>query len=248
MNDFIAMEDRLLLERYGLANFDALWALQLPAIDEPNLERGGWSSVCRLALGETSYFLKRQTNHLTHTLAHPFGEPTFAHEFRNIRRYRTLGIPALQAAFFGMRRQAGKRRAILLTRALDGWRDLQSHLDDWPALDPSRRRAMLQAVGALVRRLHGAGRMHRCLYPNHIFLREADGACEACLIDLEKTRPLLLGRRDRIRDLDPLLRRASVWEAQELRQLLETYLGGTARLDSWFEWLSKRQRKKELVG
>ena len=52
MSAFIAAEDRAVLERHGLASYDALWALQLEAVDEPNTERGGWSSVYRLDLGE----------------------------------------------------------------------------------------------------------------------------------------------------------------------------------------------------
>jgi len=55
----------------------------------PNTGRGGWSSVFRLELGDTAYYLKRQSNYLTHSLRHPFGEPTFACEFRNIQRYRS---------------------------------------------------------------------------------------------------------------------------------------------------------------
>ncbi|HBC23227.1 MAG TPA: lipopolysaccharide kinase, partial [Pseudomonas sp.] len=94
MNDFIAQADRPTLERHGLASFDALWSVQLTAVDEPNVERGGWSSVFRLELDDSAFYLKRQSNHLTRTLAHPFGEPTFAREFRNIRRYAQLGVPA----------------------------------------------------------------------------------------------------------------------------------------------------------
>lgn len=99
MTDFIAAQDRALLEQHSLASFDALWALKLEAVDEPNTERGGWSSVYRLDLGETAFYLKRQSNHLTRSVLHPFGEPTFAREFRNIQRYQRLAIPALQAAF-----------------------------------------------------------------------------------------------------------------------------------------------------
>ena len=55
MNDFIAERDRAVLESNGLASFDALWALRLEAVDEPNTERGGWSSVYRLELGDTAY-------------------------------------------------------------------------------------------------------------------------------------------------------------------------------------------------
>ena len=45
MTDFLAVQDRALLERHGLGNFDALWANQLEAVDEPNTAGGGWSSV-----------------------------------------------------------------------------------------------------------------------------------------------------------------------------------------------------------
>jgi hypothetical protein len=245
MSDFIAAQDRALLEQHGLASFEALWALQLEAVDEPNTERGGWSSVYRLDLGEAAFYLKRQSNHLTRSVLHPLGEPTFAREFRNIRRYAALGIPALQAAFFAERKLPGERRAVLLTRALDGWQDLDAWLPGWAALDEVRRAAILNACGELARRLHQAGQMHGCFYPKHIFLRETAGGFEAQLIDLEKTRSLLFGQRDRIKDLEPLIRRASVWSEAEIRALLTAYLAGSADLDSWSERLGARRRNKE---
>lgn len=251
MNDFIADDDRELLERLGLADFDALWALQLQAVDEPNTERGGWSSVSRLELEGRAYYLKRQSNHLTRSLRRPRGEPTFARELRNIQRYRQLGIPALQAAYFAMREAGGERRAVLLTRALDGWRDLDGWLQDWSGLADERRQAILHACGMLARRLHEAGQMHGCFYPKHIFLLARDEAFEACLIDLEKTRPLWFGTRDRIKDLEPLLRRAPDWSETDVRSLLAAYLGTSAtgaEVDHWYKRLGARRRKKETRG
>ncbi|HUE92023.1 lipopolysaccharide kinase InaA family protein [Pseudomonas sp.] len=245
MSDFVAAADRAVLESEGLASFEALWALQLEAVDEPNTERGGWSSVYRLELGGTAFYLKRQSNHLTRSLLHPWGEPTFAREFRNIQAYRRLGIPALQAAFFAERRVPGERRAILLTRALDGWRDLEYWLQGWSATPAATRQAILRACGELAQQLHAAGQMHGCFYPKHIFLK-ADGAdFSAQLIDLEKTRPLLFGRRDRIKDLEPLLRRASVWSEADVRELLLAYLGATGDLEGWWQQLGARRRHKE---
>ncbi len=245
MNDFIAQADHPTLERHGLASFDALWSVQLTAVDEPNVERGGWSSVFRLELDDSAFYLKRQSNHLTRTLARPFGEPTFAREFRNIRRYARLGVPALQASFFGQRKVGDEKRAILMTRALDGWTDLDGWLKRWPELNESGRQAIIGAVGVLARTLHQAGQMHGCFYPKHIFLREQDGHWQACLIDLEKTRPLLLGWRDRIKDLEPLVRRASCIGEQGVRHLLSVYLDDPRLVEPWLLQLQRRREAKE---
>jgi len=52
MSDFIAAEDRAILAAHQLDSFEALWALELEAVDEPNTERGGYSTVSRLQVGE----------------------------------------------------------------------------------------------------------------------------------------------------------------------------------------------------
>jgi hypothetical protein len=88
-----------LLERNGLADFDALWNLQLDAVDEPNTSRGGWSSVFRMDLEGQGFYLKRQSNYLTRTLHSPLGEPSFAREFRNIQRYQQLAFRRWKRCF-----------------------------------------------------------------------------------------------------------------------------------------------------
>ena len=250
MTDFLAAEDRALLERHGLGTFDALWAKQLEAVDEPNTARGGWSSVFRLDLEGQGYYLKRQSNYLTRTLHAPFGEPSFAREFRNISRYRKLGIPALQAAFFGERKVDGEVRAILLTRALDGWTDLDTLLQQWPEMDAQQQTAILQACGDLAQTLHAAGQVHGCFYPKHIFMRAKAGMYRAQLIDLEKTRPALFGRRDRVKDLEPLLRRAPMWSEAHVRELLAAYLQSgidSPLVDDWYARLDKRGSHKRAA-
>ena len=237
-----------LLARHGLDSFEALWKLELATVDEPNTGRGGWSSVCRLDLEGQGFYLKRQSNYLIRSLRHPLGEPTFAREFRNIHRYRELHIPALDAAYFGQRRRDGKVQAILLTRALDGWDDLEAWLGRWPALTEKQRVAILQRCGELAGTVHSARQVHGCFYPKHIFLRPQGEAFEVCLIDLEKTRPAWFGQRDRTRDLEPLIRRASAWTEAEIRQLLASYVGEgahSAEVEAWLSRLSIRRRYKE---
>jgi len=250
MSVFIASADRPLLERQGLTDFESLWNLNLEAVDEPNTGRGGWSSVFRLDLEGQGFYLKRQSNYLTHTLHHPFGEPSFSREFRNISRYQKLGIPALQAAFYGELKVDSERRAILMTRALDGWTDLDELLQHWSDLDAGRRIAILHACGRLARTLHGAGQIHGCFYPKHIFLKSDQDSYQAQLIDLEKTRPVIFGQRDLIKDLEPLLRRARMWSETEQRELLAAYLHASAdspQVDAWSARLGKRgQHKRDL--
>ena len=248
MTDFLAAEDRALLERHDLGTFDALWARQLDAVDEPNTQRGGWSSVFRLDLEGRGFYLKRQSNYQMHTLHAPFGEPSFAREFRNISRYEKLGIPALKAVFFGERKVEGETRAILLTRALDGWDDLDSLLQRWSDLGEAQQVAILQACGHLAQQLHRMRQVHGCFYPKHIFLRRRRDGWDAQLIDLEKTRPLLFGMRDRLKDLEPLLRRARAWSEADVRQLLAAYLvqpAEGAQVENWLQRLTQRRREKE---
>jgi hypothetical protein len=154
----------------------------------------------------------------------------------------------LQAVFFGERLIEGERRAILMTRALDSWTDLDTLLQQWSTLSAHQRLSILQACGQLARTLHAAGQVHGCFYPKHIFLRSRANAYLAQLIDLEKTRPVLFGWRDRIKDLEPLLRRAPVWTEAEVRELLATYLQVPANsqlTDLWWQRLNKRSSDKE---
>lgn len=249
MTDFIAVADRGLLERHGLSDFESLWDVQLDDVDEPCAVRGGWSCVYRLELEGSGFYLKRQSNYLTRTLRRPFGEPSCSREFRTINRYQTLGIPALHAVYYGERYVDGDLRAILLTHAPDNWTDLESLVQQWSALSAHQRLAILQACGQLARTLHAAGQVCGRFYPQHVFLRQRSGAYLAQMIDLEKTRPSLFGWRDRIKDLEPLVRGAPAWTEVEVRELLATYLQAptdSVPVDTWWLRLAKRTRYKEV--
>ncbi|MDM1720167.1 lipopolysaccharide kinase, partial [Acinetobacter towneri] len=95
MNAYINPSAQPLLAKHQLDSFDKLWNLSLEAVDQPNTERGGYSTVSRLELDGQAFYLKRQRNHLTRSLCHPLGEPTFAREMRNILHYKKVGIPGL---------------------------------------------------------------------------------------------------------------------------------------------------------
>jgi hypothetical protein len=232
---FIAVNARDVLARHGLDSFEALWSLQLEPVDAPNTERGGWSGVYRLEIEDVngtvqSFYLKRQEDYLARSLRRPFGEPTFAREFRAIQEYAHRGVPALETAFFEQRTRGGKQQAILLTRALDAYRSLDRWFSEWRTLDWRGRQDLILAAAALVRTLHNTAHIHNCLYPKHIFLKlDGDGA-GARLIDLEKTRPAWFGERDYVRDLESLQRRSQAPSRTQRLRFLLAYLG-RPRLD-----------------
>ncbi|MEH6508060.1 lipopolysaccharide kinase InaA family protein [Halopseudomonas aestusnigri] len=233
---FIAVNARDVLSRHGLDSFEALWALKVDAVDAPNTGRGGWSSVCRLELEDANgqvqrFYLKRQDNHCTRTLSSPLGEPTFAREFRAIQTYARQGIPALEAAFFAQRNERGHAQAVLLTRALDDYAPLDEWFERWSQLSSAEIRTLIQSAAALVRALHNADRIHNCLYPKHVFLRLHSDGAGARLIDLEKTRRVMFGQRDLIRDLETLHRRSLVPSRSQRLRFVLTYLG-KPRLDA----------------
>ncbi|TLM66186.1 MAG: lipopolysaccharide kinase [Deltaproteobacteria bacterium] len=245
--DFVDPGCRALLSKHGLDEFDALWRLELTAVDEPNVENGGWSSVCQLELDGSRFFLKRQVNFFTRTLHRPLGETTAAREFRNIRRYQRLGIPALDAVFYGERKVAGELRAILLTRALDGWLPLLDLLPEWGRRPPDERQRIIAACADLVGRLHAARLKHGCLYTKHLFLHEQSGEWQGCLIDLEKTRRNLWGWRDTVRDIETFLRSVAIWSEEEQRLFLDRYLrvsGTPGSVELWLKRVVSRRKYK----
>lgn len=217
-----------LLANAQLDSFDALWQLELDPVDEPNRERGGWSHVCRLELdnqqnSKDAYYIKLQSNHCSRSWRRPLGEPTFAREFRNIRAYDARSIPALDAVYYQERRQPGEKQAILITRALDNYTPLSDLVDRWHDTSQGSRRAIIKHTARLVGRLHAAKLTHHCLYPKHIYinteLREP-----ARFIDLEKTRPQLLRKKECVADLAALLRRWKTLEDEERMRFLTYYL------------------------
>lgn len=226
---FVAVDVRDTLIRHGLDSFEALWALEVDAVDAPNIGRGGWSRVYRLELEDANgrpqtFYLKRQQNYLIRSWRYPLGEPTFARELRAIQTFARKGVSALEAAFYDERQVESGRQAILLTRALDEHRSLGAWFRRWHRLTKAQRINLIHAAAALVCSLHHSRIVHNCLYPKHIFLKLYDEGAGARLIDLEKAR-YSLGLRERSRDLETLHRRSIAPSRTERLRFLLAYLG-----------------------
>ena len=218
--DYIHPEWREVLAANGLGSFDQLWPVAENAwFEPPNHARGGWSGVTRQVVtlpdgSQAGIFVKRQENHAYLSWRHFFRPtPTLEREFRNCMKFSALGIPSMEPIFYGERRVAGKLRAILVTRELEGYKSLE-HPDFRPLRQVGRdeRQALITSLAHIVRMLHAHRFQHTCLYPKHLFVKKnPDGSLDARFIDLEKTRRLPFEGWAARRDLDSLRRHAKGW-------------------------------------
>lgn len=254
MKDFIA-DGCLSVLRAN--SFEALWELDIGWYEAPNERRGGWSGVSRCELelpegGSTGVFVKRQQDHVYRSLRHPVrGMLTFAREFANLQRYRSLGIPTLEPLYFAVRKVDGHRRAILVTRELSGYASLDHCVECWQEEgfpDGLQRRELITRVADAAASLHRHHLQHNCLYPKHVFIGELDGRMDVRIIDLEKTKWRLSRTRAMLRDLDTLNRHAPSWSRTDrLRFLLAYYRQDRvdARVRNTWLRLAARMRSKQ---
>ena len=236
------------LEARGLLWLEAWRDLPAEAVDVPNERYGGISRVGRVAARdpqgrETNLFIKYQHNQRRRTLRHPIkGEPGFAIEFRRLEECRDLGIRVPEVVFFATHRSESGHEAVLVLSELRGFRSLE----EWLA-DPSMPRdsALPGQLAAAVAGLHRAGRVHRNLYPKHIFVETTpapDTGRRVAFIDMEKCRSHGGLRSQVMRDLETLHRRThGAGEYASLRFLVE-YVRLAWSRDDPRRWARRIQR------
>lgn len=238
------------LAEAGLRSFDDFWNIEWNFVEPRNERRDGWSGATRLRIetsaGPLSLFVKRQENHCYRSLRHPLrGRPTFYREWRNIQRLRRAGVPTLDPLFYGERTQRGRYQAVLVSLALDEFRELDAAFGD--GLSETQRTAALNVVAQLLARFHQSRLRHNCLGGNHLMLRfDKNGGAEARLLDLEKMK----GGHDPVRaagrDLARFFRHSPTMKREDHVELLRRYgaIIGPARLKRLMSHLNSALRGK----
>lgn len=214
-----------------LLTFTDVWNVQANWFETPNKRRSGWSGVSRIELktpdgGVLPVFLKRQQNHNTFSVQHPFGQPTFKREYDNILKMKTLGLPVAPLVYYGEQRIDGQLCAALITVALD---DFQS-LDRWWAshAQPAARQAALLAITYWVAQLSKQHWEYGCLYDKHIFIRNTPindqfDRNDICFIDLEKMRRCLTVSGAAKANIEQLLRHIKCCSPAEQQYLVDAF-------------------------
>lgn len=254
MNHYIADKWRDILVFNKLDSYEKVWALEAEWFEEPNYRRGGWSGVSRIELklplgGKVGVFLKRQEDHVTRSIAHPIkGILTFAREFDVIRRFQKHGIPSLDLVLFNQWKEAGHRRACIMTEELAGYFPLSS--DEYKVggkfFENTDQKTMLfKKLAALMHIMHQHHFQHGCFYPKHIFAKQlTTGGVDLRVIDLEKVKKLFYKQRAVFRDLDTLLRHSQDWSIDDKLAFFKIYQGEdelNARSSRLWEKLNKKK-------
>lgn len=256
MRDYVTSEWDSIARANGLDSFDAVWALDIGWFEEPNKRRNGWSGVsrCEVDLPDADtvgVFIKRQQNHTTRSLLHPFrGVPTFRREFQNLMQLQAYGVPTLDILYFAERSIKGERRAILVSRELTGYASFGDCMAYWKKNgfpDKATWQKLIQKISGVARCMHRHRMQHNCFFPKHVFIGELDGQMDIRLIDFEKAKRTLRTESAMLRDLDTLNRRLPGIRTTDRLRFLLAYLE-KERVDSkvrrvWRKLLALMNRK-----
>ncbi len=250
--NFLMPEYQPLFEQAGYSDFESLWTCTDEWFEPPNYRRKGWSGVSLLEIAgsnEAPFFIKRQENHNTPTLLHPFnGVPTYQREMESIQRFHQLDIPTLDIVYYNERKVEGKHQAILISRALDGYQNLHEWKEK--ASEGEVTIALLKLAEA-VRHMHDQGQCHMCLYTTHVFVRyfskqdeqvksgQFKAGPDIRFIDLEKARYQMIPEVRRFKDLECLFRHFFNFTRAQAEEFLDHYLNSGPRFFR-FEALRKR--------
>lgn len=244
------------LQQLQLATFDQIWDYPVKWIDEPNQNRGGWSGVGRLEVLHQNkpvvLYIKKQLNHTTRTFMHPIkGVPTFAKEFEVIRYLASHGVNVPQVVFFAQQDVPEGQQAILVTEVLEGYQSLDILTENRKKMMMlSEQRNLTAAIADALKRMHALGIQHRALYSKHVFVKQCAETFEIALIDLEKSRYMLLPKLQALSDLITFNYRSLGWNTPSRLHFFKCYyaIDRMSLFDKLLcKWVSYKTSRKQRL-
>ncbi len=189
-------------------------------------------------------------------------------EWRALERLTALGVDTMRAVAFGERgSNPARRKSFIITEELAPTASLEDYCRDWPQHPPplALKRALIERVAEMARRMHGGGVNHRDFYICHFLLHlPVDaGAPRLSLIDLHRAQVReKTPRRWRDKDLAALyfsaldigltkrdgLRFLKTYFARPLRGILQDESALLGHLESESVRLMARYQRKYAPG
>jgi heptose I phosphotransferase len=193
---------RAVLERAGLANFEAMMATTAGRLLRALPDRENWRiELAHPSIQHGGAYLKKHHvrtigSRLRGKLGFGPGETPGRVEARNVARLTRGGIAAMRLIAFGEKlHRDGRLESFVLTEELVGYTQLDHFLRQrFPVRDtnaasrgdPALRR-LIREVATLAAKFHTLGYNHRDLYCCHFFIKEeVPGEFQVNLIDLQR--------------------------------------------------------------
>ena len=256
--------------------FRSLWAGQDPFVAVEVLQGGVFRELearrtLRTEVGGRGYFVKIHrgvgwSEILKNLLSLRWPVLGAQNEWLALLRLQVLGVDTMRAVAFGMRgNNPAKQHSFIVTEELAPTISLEDYCREWPTLPPALRfkRALIERVATMARRMHEGGVNHRdfyiCRFLLHLDPMPNEDSFKLSLIDLHRAQTRLktpLRWRDKAlaslyfsaleigltqRDFLRFLR---VYFNASLRTILADEAGLLAHLDREAARLQTRYRKK----
>lgn len=208
----------------GLASFDPLWSLQGDLVEPRNQRRGGWSSVIRYQIEfpnhkTYTFYIKRQENQLRRDSISCYKrKPTFWFEKENLLLLGKNLHLTPEFVLYAEQKSNFNSKAILITLALESYKDLNQTFDDCSLAE---RVNILKMISQSLITMHECTFEHRALYPKHILISDTFTDCR--LIDFERGRFGRTSYKAAKNDLERLFRRSPILEPIDRQIILLEY-------------------------
>lgn len=207
-------------------NFNSLWIMQFKDHHRVEYPSPGSNLINRFDIdhtdGKQAYYLKRQLERVRRNIYSPMGESHFAQELRNMLLCQEKDIPCLEPVYYCQHQTEGGLGAILIIRALDGYRSLLELLASWQSIDSIDQAKILTATALMLARMHNTGfRQKQITAENFIIdLQQIPQVRQANPADLSRAR---MNERRCLEELKRLMQSFSALALSQQQEFIEAY-------------------------
>ena len=198
------------IEQLGNLTFEQIMSLQ----GEELITKKKVRTVVTIKINNETWFLKRHfktplKDSIKETIR--YGKPisNAKLEWLAIQTLTAIGIPNFKAIAMGekFKNKFFEKQSFIITQELKNGRSLEKILEQSPQISFKNKIRLINKIGALARKLHKAGLVHKDFYLGHIYVvGELEGEYQLHLIDLQRVKfGAKLYNRWSVKDISALL-------------------------------------------
>jgi hypothetical protein len=177
------------------------------------------------------YYLKRQLDLVARSVYAPMGESLFAQELRTMLLCKHRGIPCLEPVYYSQHFTAKGLGAILIIRALDGYKSLVEFFSQWSSFDSSEQEKVISATARLLAKIHDAGFRQKQIGPESFMIdwQQIPQVRQASPVDLSESK---MTERRSLLELKQFIGQCEVWDLEDKSRFIDEYCQSRSMMNS----------------